>query len=97
MNQTRDQEIFDSDQLLRRMMGDRELAVEIITEFLVDLSSQLANLKASIAQGDETRIARGIHTIKGASANVGALELARLAHEAEGSGIANSRTRHTHS
>ena len=93
MSQSLEQEVFDVDELLHRMMGDRDLAVEIISEFVTDLSEQIDSLKTSIAEGDEKVIARRIHTIKGASANVGAKELERLARSAEKGGIAKETER----
>ena len=83
MSQTLGQDIFDAEGLLERMMGDRELASEILSEFILDLSTQILGLRQSILEGDEKRIVRQIHTIKGASANVGAKGLERLARGAE--------------
>lgn len=91
MTQTTVQEVFDSEGLIRRMMGDRELATEIVSEFVVDLTSQITGLKTSIEDGDERSIARQIHTIKGASANVGATGLERLARGAESIGVARQK------
>ncbi len=91
MDQSVQNDIFDGDDLLRRMMGDRDLAAEIVSEFLVDLATQISGLKASIEEGDEQCIARRIHTIKGASANIGAKALARLARGAEKVGVAKQR------
>jgi HPt (histidine-containing phosphotransfer) domain-containing protein len=88
MSQSAEPEIFNREELLRRMMGDRDLAVEIISEFVVDLYSQISGLEQSISSGDMDIIARQIHTLKGAAGNVGAKRLERLAREAERKGVA---------
>ncbi len=75
--------IFDREGFLNRMMGDKDLAVEIMSEFLVDMDRQLTRLNADAGQGDLPSLVRLAHTIKGASANVGAKELQRAAFEAE--------------
>ena len=93
MTQATAQDVFDLEGLSRRMMGDRELMAEIVSEFVADLSSQITGLRASIANGDERSIARQIHTIKGASANVGAKGLERLARGAESAGLAKQTER----
>jgi HPt (histidine-containing phosphotransfer) domain-containing protein len=88
MNQSLEPEVFNIDDLLRRMMGDKELAVEILSEFLADLFSQIDELRKSISNGETDIIERQIHTIKGASGNVGAKRLEKLARDAEKAGIA---------
>ena len=89
MNQTPEPEIFNVDDLLRRMMGDRDLATEIIAEFIDDLFNQISGLEKSVSLGATDMIVRQIHTIKGASGNVGAKRLERLAREAEKAGVAH--------
>ena len=64
------------------------MASEIMSEFIADLFSQISGLEQSISNGETDIIARQIHTIKGASGNVGAKRLEKLAREAEKAGIA---------
>jgi two-component system sensor histidine kinase/response regulator len=66
---------FDRGCLLRTLGGDRELAREIIGEFLVDARRQLDVLRATAVSGSTEQLARQAHALKGAAATVGALEL----------------------
>lgn len=64
--------IFDRTSFLKRMLGDWDLCLEIIGDFLDDLPNQLQELYKGAAQGDLVTVARRAHTIKGASSNVSA-------------------------
>jgi HPt (histidine-containing phosphotransfer) domain-containing protein len=78
-----DSRIFDREGFLHRMMDDIDLAVEIMKEFLVDMDDQIQRLTADTDKADLPALVRLAHTIKGASANVGAKELQRTAFLAE--------------
>ncbi len=66
--------------LSKLTMGDRDLELEILKLFLVQIPNYLEMIKS--AKTDE-EIYVAAHTIKGAASNVGAFPLADLARNAE--------------
>jgi len=78
--------VFDRKAFVDRLMGDEELARDILRGYLQDLPRQLASLKAAIEKADAAEVRKTAHTIKGASANVGALQVQALALEIEMAG-----------
>lgn len=57
---------------LNRLDGDEELLAEICEIFMDDAPIQMETLKQAIADNDRTLTERQAHTIKSASANIGA-------------------------
>ncbi len=76
-------DIFDRAGFLDRLMGDEELANEIISDFLEDVPNKLIALQEAIDKVDAPSLQRQAHTLKGASANVGALALQEIASQIE--------------
>jgi PAS domain S-box-containing protein len=64
--------VFDRAKLLDHVLGDEELAGEVIAAFMLDVDNLAAALDEATAQGDATQCARLCHTLKGTTANVGA-------------------------
>ena len=75
--------VFDRGVLLHTLGGDRELAREIMPEFLADARRQLDVLRKTAVSGPAEQLARQAHALKGASATVGALALAAEAARLE--------------
>jgi len=75
--------VFNEIELLERLMGDQELVNIVVTTFQEDMPRQINALKQSLASGDLTSAHRQAHTIKGASANLGAGNLRQAASEME--------------
>jgi CheY-like chemotaxis protein/HPt (histidine-containing phosphotransfer) domain-containing protein len=75
--------IWDKAGLLERLMGDEDLAKEIISDFLDDIPTQIQALRECLEQGDVLNAQRRVHTIKGVSANVGGEALREAALELE--------------
>jgi CheY-like chemotaxis protein/HPt (histidine-containing phosphotransfer) domain-containing protein len=75
--------IFNEDELLHRVMNDRELALEIVTAFLIDMPVQIAKLNQFLSSGNCSGVMRQAHTIKGASANLAAAALSQAATRVE--------------
>ncbi len=73
--------VFDRGVLLNNLGGDRELAEEIVREFLVDVRRQLDVLRETAESGSTMQLARQAHALKGAAATAGAISLKA---EAEG-------------
>jgi HPt (histidine-containing phosphotransfer) domain-containing protein len=79
-------EVFDWDGLLYRLMGDEELAGEIVGDFLKQIPMNLDALKEALNKQDALLVKREAHIIKGASGNVGAVVLQKIAEKIETSG-----------
>lgn len=57
--------IFDLDDALEKVGGDREILEEILVVFSESYPDQLSELKKAIDNGDAQIVERGAHTIKG--------------------------------
>jgi len=82
-NTTEDADVFDRAGFLDRVMGDEELGREIIGEFLEDITAQIKVLEDWKNDGDVEELRRQAHSIKGASANVGATAMRKAAADME--------------
>ena len=80
--------IFDEDSLIRRLMGDRELASAVLKGFIEDVPMQLNNLRQRLDEADAPGARSVAHTLKGASATVSAQSLQALALAMEQAGVA---------
>jgi HPt (histidine-containing phosphotransfer) domain-containing protein len=60
-----------------------EFLREIITIYVEDTPKRLADLRACLASGDVATFTRAAHTVKGSSANLGALGLKAIAERLE--------------
>ena len=78
--------VFDRAGLLDRLMGDEELALILSDEFLADVPKQIEALRRFLDTGDAVGALRQVHSIKGASANVGGEALRAVALETEKAG-----------
>lgn len=75
--------IFDWDGFLHRLMGDEDLAKEIIDDFLKQIPDNLFAVKKALNNNDLLLLQREAHIIKGASGNVGALTMQEIAKQLE--------------
>jgi CheY-like chemotaxis protein/HPt (histidine-containing phosphotransfer) domain-containing protein len=75
--------IFDQAELLERMMGDSDMAQQILEVFLEDIPKQLESLKQALDACDVENFQRIVHGIKGAAANVSGESLRQLAADIE--------------
>jgi signal transduction histidine kinase/DNA-binding response OmpR family regulator/HPt (histidine-containing phosphotransfer) domain-containing protein len=80
--------VFNTQDFIRRMMGDEGMARRVATGFLSDLPNQIDKLKALAASEDVTAAGKQAHTIKGAANNVGGTALGSVASEIEKAGKA---------
>lgn len=62
--------------------GD-EFLREIITIYLEDTPQRIAELEESLAGGDTPRFTRAAHSVKGSSANLGAMAVRQVAEQLE--------------
>jgi PAS domain S-box-containing protein len=77
---------FNSEDLLRRLMGDKRLARIILTGFVNDAPRQLAILGRHLETSDTAGIRAQAHTLRGAAATASAVDLLALAAALEGAG-----------
>jgi two-component system sensor histidine kinase/response regulator len=75
--------IFNADVLLQRLGGDTQFYNEIIDVFLQDVPKQIHALEGAILRGDAPFVQRQAHTLRGASANIGAVGLEEVAFQLE--------------
>ncbi len=64
--------IFDVDDLLERVVGDPEVANEVVDEYLKDAPVQIAAIRVALNAGSAADVRFRAHSLKGASASVGA-------------------------
>jgi HPt (histidine-containing phosphotransfer) domain-containing protein len=77
---------FSSHELLKRVGDDKELAEEILGAYLELLPSLISKIETGIKKQDSQLIFKTAHTLNGASANVSATGVRKLALEIEASG-----------
>jgi CheY-like chemotaxis protein/HPt (histidine-containing phosphotransfer) domain-containing protein len=77
---------FDRTVLLHSLGGNEKVCREIIGMFLEDLPGQIESMEDAVKKGDPVLVQRLAHTIKGASASVGAVALQKAALEMEKAG-----------
>ncbi len=75
--------VLDLKGLLKRLGDDQGLADEVMRVFLDDAPKKIRALDQAVTQGEANTAKRLAHTLKGASANVGANALNRIARAAE--------------
>lgn len=79
MSQSAHPPVFDIDGVLHRLQGDREFLTLLLDTFLPDFADRLTKMQAALGEGRLGDLARLAHSLKGASATIGA---SRLHHRA---------------
>lgn len=74
--------VFDHDETLRRL-GDEELLAEICALFCETFPDQVSMLRDAAARGNVIGMMQSAHTLKGSSANVGAVAVMSVATRIE--------------
>jgi len=74
---------LDRQALVEKLLGDEDLAAEIIAGFVAEAQGQLAAMEKSLETGDLAALAKQAHTLKGGSGNVCATPLHHAARELE--------------
>jgi PAS domain S-box-containing protein len=75
--------VFDENELLERLMGDRSIARKVLAGFLEDFPVQMRRLAEQLKAGDAEGARRQAHTLKGAASTISAGALRATALEAE--------------
>ena len=76
-------DVLDAAAVLDRVEGDRELLEELARLFAAECSQNMMGIQQALEARDARRLERLAHTIKGASANLGASRVPLLAGELE--------------
>jgi HPt (histidine-containing phosphotransfer) domain-containing protein len=74
---------IDLEQLNQISEGDIEFEIEVLQVYVEDILQRIEKLRGAIANKDSTLTMREAHHIKGASSNVGALQMQSLATKIE--------------
>ncbi len=75
--------ILDWDGFMKRMMDDKELAVQILDLFVEDAPKQMASFREAFNKKDIELIGRKAHSIKSSAANIGGEVLRETASQIE--------------
>ena len=86
-------DIFDKNSFLERLLGDEELAKEIIEGFIEDSLCQIGIIKEAFDNRNTDVIHRQAHSLKGAAANVSATALKELLYQIEIAGETKDLTK----
>lgn len=78
-----DKSIVDKQAALARLDGDKELYAEVVALYKEDAPVQLENLKRAHSQKSLTELERLAHSLKSASANIGAIKMTQAALDLE--------------
>jgi signal transduction histidine kinase/CheY-like chemotaxis protein/HPt (histidine-containing phosphotransfer) domain-containing protein len=78
-----DTSVFDEAEFLSRTMDDRELARDIMRQFVEDLPLQRQRIESTLGSSDLAAARRHAHSLKGAAGTVGARALSAAAGEIE--------------
>ncbi|MES2935488.1 MAG: ATP-binding protein [Pseudomonadota bacterium] len=74
---------FEFDLALRRIGGNTTLFATLARRFEPEVCAMLADCRQALVQGNQNRVAIGMHTIKGLAGTIGAPHLATLANAIE--------------
>ena len=83
--------VWDVESMLHRLGGDLELAVDVLRAYLDDVPQRLADLRDASERGESQRAKAIAHTVKGASANVGAEAVRQAAAQIESAAAAGEQ------
>ena len=75
--------LLSMEETLERMSGDRDLLVSLFQLFVSDVPKKMEKILACTGQKDLYGVERTAHSLKGASATVGASQLCEIAAETE--------------
>jgi two-component system, sensor histidine kinase and response regulator len=86
-------DIFDKNSFLERLLGDEDLAKEIIEGFIEDSLCQIGMIKEALDNRNTEVIHRQAHALKGAAANISATALKELLYQIEIAGETKDLTK----
>jgi HPt (histidine-containing phosphotransfer) domain-containing protein len=78
-----DDAVWNRGELLNRLLGDEEMAGDIVSSFLDDLPREFRSLAAALTSGDIPTVTLRAHSVKGAAGSIGAEALRSVAFDME--------------
>ncbi|RUM46616.1 MAG: hypothetical protein DSY80_01830 [Desulfocapsa sp.] len=75
--------VFDRSDLLSRMMDNEELIKVVLDAFMADASSLVADIELAGTENDPAALTLAAHSLKGAAANISAMQLSDLSAQIE--------------
>ena len=84
-------QVFNYNDFLDRVMGDRELAMSILDEFVELIGQHGEKLQHAVESGDHENVRQIGHLIKGESGNISAPSLYESSYAMEKAGKAQNR------
>ena len=75
--------VFDRAGLLDRLAGEGDLVEQLLRSYLASVASHLDQLSAALFASDVQKVFLRAHVIKGASVNIGALQVSQAASQLE--------------
>ncbi len=81
-----DQAPMDLNRAVKEFEGDREFLLEVLAEFLQNVSTQIETIRQALPEGELEVVRQEAHSIKGGAANLTALDLSGVAFELEKAG-----------
>ncbi|HEU6438656.1 MAG TPA: Hpt domain-containing protein [Nitratidesulfovibrio sp.] len=75
MSESTTHPVFDLDAVLHRLQGDHEFLTLLLDTFLPDFADRMVKMQAALGEGRLGDLARLAHSLKGASATIGATRL----------------------
>jgi HPt (histidine-containing phosphotransfer) domain-containing protein len=80
------EKVFDRTALLNRVLGDEDLAREVIAVFLGDIPNKIKALRLALDSRDASQMRDQAHAVKGAARNISAAALGDVAFQMEQAG-----------
>ena len=74
---------FDWELLVNRLLGDEDLARQLVTTFLEETPNRIRQIKDSVSSSDWESAERNAHSLKSIAADLGGEDLRRIALEVE--------------
>ncbi len=75
--------LFESEILLSISDGDIEFMQELISIYIEDNTPRVQNIQKSFQEDEHESLEKEAHTLKGASANIGAIAIQNISQEIE--------------
>ena len=82
-----DSEVFDREDLLKNLDGDRDCLAELVSLFIGDMSVQVDALRGILGTGEPCDVEAQAHKLKGAASNIRARSISRLFADIEQAAI----------
>lgn len=83
MTQTPDIKVFDHEEVLMRLMNEKEFVRQVVDTFIDDYPSRVTALSEALSRGDFKAAVKCAHAVKGAASTAGAMVIWQLADRVE--------------